>query len=204
MWYNVRIMSSYYLTHPEFRERQKVLAKKYRLANKEKRKEWSKKWWAKNAERIKLKRLAEKDRWQLYFKEYNLKNIEKRREQARIWRNNNPDRSRISRKKQKHRRRALGNINFTEWITKVAMLGNKCQICFRTEPEIKITIDHIIPVSKGGTNHIDNLQPLCVGCNSKKHNKTLSNYDIIEIRKRALLQEVANDNSERNSLPLVR
>jgi hypothetical protein len=29
-------------------------------------------------------------------------------------------------------------------------------------------IDHILPVSRGGTNAIDNVQPLCRKCNSEK------------------------------------
>lgn len=43
--------------------------------------------------------------------------------------------------------------------------GNKCKICGTVE---NITIDHIIPVVKGGKNIISNLQLLCKSCNSRK------------------------------------
>ena len=37
--------------------------------------------------------------------------------------------------------------------------------------ETMITVDHIVPKSKGGGSHISNLQPLCIVCNGKKGNK---------------------------------
>lgn len=43
--------------------------------------------------------------------------------------------------------------------------GKKCLSCGATE---KISLDHIVPIQKGGTDEVDNLQPLCMSCNSRK------------------------------------
>lgn len=57
----------------------------------------------------------------------------------------------------------------------------QCQMCGKTrEDGVKLEVDHIIPVSKGGTNELDNLQTLCHGCNHGKFN----NMDLKATRER--------------------
>lgn len=48
--------------------------------------------------------------------------------------------------------------------------GKKCLACGSVW---SITLDHVIPINAGGKNTIDNLQPLCKSCNSKKGTKTI-------------------------------
>ena len=47
--------------------------------------------------------------------------------------------------------------------------GYRCRECGATNKETTLHIDHIKPVSKGGTNDIDNLQTLCETCNLAKY-----------------------------------
>lgn len=44
--------------------------------------------------------------------------------------------------------------------------------CLNCETHLDLSVDHIIPESKGGTLDMDNLQTLCRSCNCKKGVKT--------------------------------
>lgn len=52
--------------------------------------------------------------------------------------------------------------------------GFKCVRCGRgREDGVKLHVDHIVPVSRGGKSTMDNLQTLCEDCNCGKGNKYL-------------------------------
>jgi 5-methylcytosine-specific restriction endonuclease McrA len=53
------------------------------------------------------------------------------------------------------------------------LYNSPCAFCGATE---KITMDHIIPISRSGNHSIGNLQPLCRRCNSSKKSRLVSEY----------------------------
>ncbi|HEX9838706.1 MAG TPA: HNH endonuclease [Anaerolineales bacterium] len=66
---------------------------------------------------------------------------------------------------------AEGSHTDEEWQELKAFYNYKCLGCGKQEPDIKLTRDHVIPLTQGGTDAINNIQPLCALCNSKKNHK---------------------------------
>lgn len=66
------------------------------------------------------------------------------------------------------KRGSRGKYTLGEWLALKRAYLFTCPACGESEPQIKLTVDHIIPISKGGSNTSDNIQPLCGSCNTKK------------------------------------
>ena len=104
---------------------------------------------------------------------WQLKNKEKVYGYKKTWRDTHPVAQRNQCIKRRARLSILGTFTDAEWIEIKKAYNNICAICKRPEPEVKLTIDHIIPISKGGPNTKENIQPLCKSCNSSKGAKIL-------------------------------
>ncbi len=79
------------------------------------------------------------------------------------------------------------SIQNTEYKRKSVPWGRRRDIyirdgyqCLRCGSKEQLTIDHIVPVVKGGTNDFDNLQTLCRSCNCQKQTK-IADYRVEEL-----------------------
>lgn len=129
------------------KKRQRV----YRERNREKINAHQKKWWASNADKQ---------------HEKNKKNRAQLLESERRYRKENPEYNKVKCSNRKARRvNAAGSYTKQEWESLLEKYGNQCLKCHSKD---KITADHILPLSRGGSNFIINIQPLCLSCNSSK------------------------------------
>ena len=67
-------------------------------------------------------------------------------------------------KRERHRARQLRE---TQW-WKRRLAKGVCQYCKRPTPPKELTMDHIVPVSRGGKSTKGNVVPCCKECNNAK------------------------------------
>lgn len=136
----------------------------WREANKDRKAQYAKEWLAEN-----------RDRHRTTARAYRAKNIEKVR--AREREQNKRPHIRALRYMHVNLRRAReasarGEFTLEEWESLKTLYGHRCLRCGRREDvssrSTKLTIDHVVPLSRGGTNELANIQPLCGFCNTSK------------------------------------
>lgn len=175
-------------------EQYKEYKRAHYLNNKERYNQKSREWYEANREKVaeygRAYYAANKDAVKARFRSWLLRNAEHHREQKREyfqriyplrksqyvergkrWRRNNHEAMMAA----VHRRRARlaaapGSYTAAEWNDLCDRYGNKCLRCGCAGP---LTKDHIVPLSRGGSNDISNLQPLCSTCNKSKGAKSV-------------------------------
>lgn len=148
----------------------------WRAANRERWDAAAKVWQQANREHIATKRL-----------EWRLANLDRRRQTNKAWRQENIERLKVLKKawlaantlrtrcyaeNRRARKKANGGSHTPEQIEELhSKQRYRCVGC-KASIRNHYEVDHIIPVSKGGTNDISNIQLLCVTCNRSKYTKS--------------------------------
>jgi hypothetical protein len=124
--------------------------------------------------RAKASQEQNKEQRRVYMRQYMKENIEKYRDRIRAWARDYQKRPHVHAKiiayqrMHKNARRVMEGRKATakEFAELVRLFDNHCAYC--NKPTAKPTVDHIIPVVKGGKGHILNLLPACDSCNKHK------------------------------------
>lgn len=104
-------------------------------------------------------------------------NPEKHKASVAAWAAKNPEALATYKSRRRARKAGNGGSHTTEQRRiKFDELGNRCFYCGIAGP---MTIDHQTPLSRGGTDDIDNIVPACRSCNSRKGTKTADEYAAI-------------------------
>lgn len=146
------------------KERQRELNRRWIAANTERWRQYRQSWYFENKEHMR----EVNQRWRD-------KNVEQWRSFGKRWRDDNLQKARELERLKAHKRRALkrqssGSFTREGWEALCLRYGGKCLCCGSSEA---LTIDHVVPLSKGGTNDIQNIQPLCNSCNIRKGVKSI-------------------------------
>ncbi len=108
---------------------------------------------------------ARQNRW-------NKNNEEKRRAIKKKWAVANKEHINFLTKRRQFRLKgARGNYTKEEVDNLFVKHEGRCYYC---KVNKATSIDHVIPISRGGSNYIHNLVPACIPCNSRKKDKLLS------------------------------
>lgn len=168
------------------RARRNALLGKWRDENREKLRAYTSKWSAENKNKVKGYSEARKDKKREYDAARYLSNPQISKDKSREWREANGDRAlkRVKKwqaknpekvrhfklKNKSKRRGATGSHTLSQIVTLLEGQQFKCAAC-KKSIKLHRHLDHIMPISRGGSNDIKNLQWLCPPCNLRKNAK---------------------------------
>lgn len=111
------------------------------------------------------------------------KNPEKQRRENRSYREQNPYGTAVSASKDRAKKlNVLSTLTVDEWKAVVEEHDFMCHLCggkvsFEIGSDDRLSLDHIVPMSKKGTNTKDNVAPAHALCNRGRLDMTMEEFD---------------------------
>ena len=144
--------------------------KKFLEAERKRNKKYHKKKREDNREEYNqyMREYRKTDNYNSWRSEYNKSpDIQKRRkERLKEFFSKNPEKHQeYGNRRRSRENNSPGSFTTKEWKSLCRQYNHRCARCGEKK---KLTVDHVVPLSKGGSNYIDNIQPLCSSCNSSK------------------------------------
>lgn len=104
--------------------------------------------------------------------------LERVGELVRVWSAQHPGKVKeYSRRRRARLAKAEGDFTEEEFRTLCAVYDNRCSYCDRSTEEVgSLVPDHVIPLSRGGSNWLKNIAPACQHCNDSKGTKTADEF----------------------------
>lgn len=68
---------------------------------------------------------------------------------------------------------ATGRVRPSDWLALCRQYGNRCAYC---RIEAPLTMDHVVPLVRGGSNFIGNILPACRSCNCRKQGRFIMEW----------------------------
>jgi 5-methylcytosine-specific restriction endonuclease McrA len=105
------------------------------------------------------------------------RNPEKNRQDVKAYAVRHPDVIRATNRRSRQVRRGrerttTGSFTVGQMRLLFASYLNRCAYC----PNTATSLDHVVPLARGGSNDIDNLVPACFGCNLRKGARSLLQF----------------------------
>ena len=162
----------------EKREEIRARARHLRAINPEKERASARRWAAANSARVLARVIswaaANVDKVRATKKRWVVKHAEKDRAAKRRYKKEHPEKVREYTNQRRARKRgARGVCSAVQTAARIAYYGGNCAYCRILPYE---HIDHVIPLSRGGSNWPANLRPSCAKCNLSKGGKLLSEW----------------------------
>jgi 5-methylcytosine-specific restriction endonuclease McrA len=99
-------------------------------------------------------------------------NPEKRRAYARKWIAANRWLTCLYSQNRRAREQLVAHtLTLAEWRAILDYFGHACAYCLRGN--VKLTIEHVVPIIEGGPHSAENVVPACASCNSTKGRRSI-------------------------------